>query len=104
MAISPCYYSALEKNWFKELLNVAHIPIMLFYPLFVNVDNPTTIVGLLVNGNLSIDQGIPPSLAFIWINILVTIDLKFLPLEIVDYKITWFGTGVLVKNCFFISL
>jgi hypothetical protein len=44
---------------------------------------PQTIAGLLRRGRLSTAQGIPPILALIWMSILLTIDLRFLPLEMV---------------------
>ena len=44
---------------------------------------PIIIVGVDMKGKLSTAQGTPPTLAFIWIKILETIDLRFLPLEIV---------------------
>jgi len=56
-----------------------------FFPKLVewNTSMPQIIVGLFMKGRLSTAQGIPPILAFIWIRILLTIDLRFLPLEIV---------------------
>ena len=56
-----------------------------FLPRFVawKTSRPQIIVGLSMKGKLSTAQGIPPSLAFIWIRTLEMIDLKFLPLEMV---------------------
>ena len=45
-----------------------------------------TVVGWSVNGILLTDHGIPLILAFICIRILLTMDLKFFPLEIVEAK------------------
>lgn len=49
---------------------------------------PQTIAGLFKRGRLSTAHGIPPILALIWIKILLTMDLRFLPLEIVDVRTT----------------
>jgi len=52
-----------------------------FFPKLVEwkTSMPQTIVGLLMRGKLSTAQGMPPILAFIWMRILLTIDLRFLP-------------------------
>jgi hypothetical protein len=52
-----------------------------FFPSAVewNTSIPQIIVGSVIKGNLSTAQGIPPTLAFIWINTFEMIDLRFLP-------------------------
>jgi len=66
-----------------------------FFPRLVewNTSMPQIIVGLSINGKASTVQGMPPILAVIWIKILLTIDLKFLPFEMVLHSTTWEGTG-----------
>ena len=58
-------------------------------------------VGLSIRGISEIDQGMPPSLAFIYMRTLFIIDLRFFPLEIVEDRMTWQGTGIFWnKYCF----
>jgi len=61
-----------------------------FFPRLVewNTSIPHIIVGLSMNGKASTVHGIPPILAVIWIKILFTIDLRFLPLEMVLHSTT----------------
>ena len=47
---------------------------------------PHTMAGLFKRGRLSTAQGIPPILALIWIKILFTMDLRFLPFEMVPVR------------------
>jgi len=56
-----------------------------FLPKLVewNTSIPHIIVGLVINGRASTAHGIPPILALIWMRILLTMDLTFLPLWIV---------------------
>ena len=49
------------------------------------------VVFLSLKGILWIDQGMPLIFALIYIRILFTMDIKLLPLEIVEDKITWLG-------------
>jgi len=59
-----------------------------FFPRLVEwkTSIPQIIAGLFIRGRLSTAQGIPPILALIWIRILLTMDLRFLPLEMVPVR------------------
>jgi hypothetical protein len=85
---SPSYSLTLEKYLLPLLLTVATTAMIVFLPLYENVSIPTTMVGPSKKGIFDTDHGIPPILVFICIKILVQIDLKFLPLEIVEPKTT----------------
>lgn len=51
-----------------------------------------------MKGKLSTAQGVPPTLAFIWINTFEMIDRRFLPRWMVDVRMTWEGIGYSVKR------
>ena len=85
---SSFWITTSEKYKLKVLFKVAQIAKIFEFALFLKDENPMTWVGLSANGISDIDQGIPPILALIWINTLFTIDLRFLPLEIVEVRIT----------------
>ena len=76
-----------------------------FLPRLVewNTSIPQIIAGRLIRGRLSTAQGTPPILALIWIRILFTIDLRFLPFWMVPVNTAWLGTGTSVKRNFLTS-
>merc|ERR1712057_121550 len=58
-----------------------------------NTSRPQIMVGLSMKGSLSTAQGMPPSLAFIWMRTLETIERMFLPREMVLQSTTCDGMG-----------
>lgn len=80
----------VEKYLVAELFTEAVSAKTDFFPRLVEwkTSMPQIIVGLSMNGRLSTVHGIPPIFAFIWINILLTIDLRFLPLWMVLHSTT----------------
>jgi hypothetical protein len=76
-----------------------------FFPRLVewNTSIPQIIAGLVMSGRLSTAQGIPPILALIYMRILFTMDLRFLPFEMVPVSTAWLGTGTSVKRNFLTS-
>jgi len=72
----------VEKYLVAEVLTEAVRASTDFFPRLVEwkTSMPQIIVGFSINGRLSTVQGIPPIFALIWISILLTIDLRFLPL------------------------
>lgn len=72
-----------ENPLFKYLLHVDHIANYDFEPLLWKTSYPTTINGLSQSGISEIPHGHPPILAVICMNILFTIERKFLPRLIV---------------------
>jgi len=84
------WISVVEKYLVDELLREAQNPNTDFLPAPVwwNTSIPQIIDGLSMSGKLSTVQGMPPILAQIYINTLLTIDLTFLPLWIVPVSTT----------------